>query len=151
MVQINNKKTSINTHDYDGSLTEEYQKYLEIDNEKLKKPMSFQKTIEKILNESKKLEDNTLRRNVNKSCNLMLKDRQNNYDNINKINVEDLLPRTWRFISFYDDFAKECFFEQLADIITSGSCSQGRVTRVYQFYNNHMETQDEIYQKCLIN
>lgn len=136
-----NSKTSINTHDYDTLLKDKYKHYVKIDDEELELPIYFEDIITEI-------KENTNNKNAIRSCDLMLKDRKNNYDDKNEINVEDLLPRTWRFIKHYDDLAKECFYEQLGDISLKGSCSQGRITRIFQFYNNHMETKDEIYERC---
>ena len=84
-----------------------------------------------------------------KTLQLILYQPQGNYDPINKISVEDILPRVYRFLEHYDDDGWEIFIEQLSDIYTSGSCSQGRVTRIFQFYSYHLLEEDEIYQKCL--
>lgn len=142
------EKISNNTHDYDTKLEKMYIEYLVIDNKELIKPMPFEKSIEEIKEYIKnKNTDESLKNKVNNSCDLMLNDRTQNYDCKNKINVEDLLPRTWRFIKYYDECGTHCFMEQIADIM-NGSCSQGRVTRIFQFYSCHMISKDEIYHKC---
>lgn len=145
-------RLSNQTHDYDTKLEIPYRKYLEIDNHELTDPQPFEQVIDEIkqcimsLNKNK----NKYKKQMLDTTDLLLNGNQNNYDDKNRINVKDLLPRTWRFVKLYDSSGLECFLEQLADITSSGSCSQGRVTRIFQFYEFHMLIHsDEIYNKCL--
>ena len=137
-----------NTHDYDKYIGDIYHNLLEIDNQNLKKSLTFDQTINEINNsiETIALTNTYL---MCKNVLILIKyDVSNNYDDINDINVEDILPRTWRFIKHYDETGKQLFYEQLADI-WNGPCSQGRVTRIFQFYISHLDISDPIYNKCL--
>ena len=58
-----------------------------------------------------------------------------------KKNVVDI------FNNVNNDNMKIVFFEQLGDIY-NGSCAQGRVTRIFQFYQIHINNKDSIYQIC---
>lgn len=75
---------------------------------------------------------------LNEALNLLTNDRKRNYDNKNDIHTEDILPRTWRFVRDYDQDGQIVFFEQLIDIL-GGACSQGRTTRIMQFYTVNMD------------
>ena len=66
---------------------------------------------------------------------LFITDVHNNYDEINKIRLELLLPKIWNNIINKDHSVLIMFFEQMADIIVSGPCAQGRITRLIQFIN----------------
>jgi hypothetical protein len=118
MANQNNKL--LQTHYYDGKL-----KYTKINN-----LQNFNDTINDIKiyikghhNESRILI----------TLNLLSNDRKNNIDNINKINVEDLLPHVWQKVKDYDTETINVFYEQLIDIVQYGSCAQGRTTRLIQF------------------
>ena len=64
---------------------------------------------------------------------IMLRDEANNWDPLNGIHSEHLLTLVWNKIVTYEAAVKRMFFEQYAEIL-NGSCAQGRVTRIYQFY-----------------
>jgi hypothetical protein len=138
------------THDYDSRLETPYRNYLEIDNQELVEPPSFEQVIEEIEKQILSLDKNRYKKYMSDTISLLKNNKIDNYDEKNKINVVDLLPRTWRFVKLYDKSGIECFLEQLADITSSGPCSQGRVTRIFQFYEFHMALRtDDIYKKCL--
>ena len=143
-------RLSNQTHDYDTKLEIPYREYLELDNKELIEPEPFEQVIEEIKQCILSLDRNRYKKHMLGTINLLLGENSGNYDDKNKINVRDLLPRTWRFVKLYDNSGLECFLEQLADITSSGPCSQGRVTRIFQFYEFHMLIHsDEIYNKCL--
>ena len=147
---MNYIKLTNNTHDYDNQLKIRYKELREIDKINLIEPDTFDNTIQEIYKDIRKKKYSIILENALKSLYLFNYDRKNNYDSINDINIEILLPLTWRFIKHYDDSGKILFYEQLSEIITNGSCPQGRVTRIFQFYSNHIESKDEIYCKNLI-
>jgi len=138
------------THYYDTKLKEEYKRLVNIDNCFLRSPMSFDDTIIDIQNRlnldysmNKLLDEDTINK-AKSVLDLVLQDRINNYDVLNDIHFEDLLPRVWRFLKNYESEGLVVFYEQLKEI-TSGSCPQGRTTRIFQFYNIHMNNKDEIF------
>ncbi len=117
-----NKKLSLNTHYYDGSL--------KFDKNQCKSALNFIQIIEEI---KKDIINNKKKKEIMRTLQLLVVDRRNNFDTHNKINVEDLLPYIWEIIKKYDQTAKNVFYEQLIDITTKGPCAQGRVTRLMQF------------------
>ena len=143
-----NNKISINTHHYDKIIGPIYKNYFELDNELLQEPISFVNTVAEIRAEIKKGPNNSIKAFANKAINVIDSNNNKNYDDLNEIHVHDLLGRTWRFIREYDDDSRGFFIEQLAEIITGGSCSQGRTTRIFQFYEFHMREKDKIFNKC---
>ena len=146
------EKSSINTHHYDGKLKLVYKRCVEIDNRELQKPKSFEITlreIEKVLPQIK-LPQNQ-QEYVTNTIKLFRTDKAGNMDKANNINVEDLLPRVWRFVRHYEVSAGRVFYEQLGEITKSGSCAQGRTTRLLNLYTQHIELgdKDEVYRKCM--
>ena len=142
---------SINTHDYDSQLRENYKKFIIDDNLNLIKPIGFKETLHEIYLKITEIPIQPFTNNAIITINYIFKDRKNNYDITNDINFEDLLARTWRFLKYYEDNALYIFLEQLSEILTNGKCAQGRVARIFQFYSNHMRTKDYIYKKCQKN
>lgn len=143
------QKLSNDTHSYDRIIGPLYSKYLIIDNKELHNPDSFDSVISEITNQINKLNNNIKKISALKSIELLTNNTNSNYDKENHIDAQDLLKRTWRFVKHYDQDGIECFIEQLSDIM-NGSCSQGRTTRIFQFYEFHMVTKDEIYDKVKI-
>lgn len=135
---------TLNTHDYDRYIGDIYHNLKEIDNKNLLKPSKFKDTLDDIelqIETLKPLETYILCKNV---LILLRYDISNNYDSLNNISVEDILPRTWRFVKNYDNSGKNIFYEQLADI-WNGPCPQGRVSRIFQFYINHINESDPLF------
>ena len=147
--QNSDKKISTDTHNYDYKIGPLYRKYKVIDKKLLEQPLSFDETIDDIFKYADLITDKERFKNVIRTLELLISDSHNNYDDKNHISINDLLPRTFRFIKHYDNNGILIFLEQLSDIVTSGQCSQGRTTRIYQFYEHHMDIKDEIYIKCL--
>ena len=139
---------SLETHDYDRYIGSIYHNLKKIDDLNLSKPKKFLEVIENIENETENLKDIIEYETCINVLKLITYDVSNNYDSINNISVEDILPRVWRFVEKYDD--KSIFFEQLSDI-WNGPCPQGRVTRFFQFYFPHIDERDPIFKKCLNN
>ena len=138
------------THYYDSKLKDKYIQYKHDDIMNLQQPIDFVNTLNEIYKKITNLPMKTYTNDAIYTLHLVNKDRINNYDFTNEINFEDLLPRTWRFVEKYNNSAIDIFIEQLSDIILNGRCAQGRVSRIIQFYFNHMESRDEIYQLCKI-
>lgn len=69
---------------------------------------------------------------------LIERDKMRNLDPANKVNVEDILSRVWRFVKRMSLSDGVLFFQQLADIVDSGTCPQGRSTRMFQLYASFM-------------
>ena len=140
---------SIDTHAYDTQIKDLYKNYIKDDKENLIQPKNFKITLTEIYNVIISFPYDNILHNALQTLNLIASDIKNNYDNLNNINFEELLPHTWRFIKYYDRTGIYLFLEQLSEIITNGPCAQGRVTRVFQFYSSHMDSKDNIYKKCI--
>jgi hypothetical protein len=130
-------KLSNQTHDYDNKLLEHYKNLIKNDKGKI---ITFDKTLDRIFIDLKRMRNKYIE--FKKISNIVLSgltlldnDRNNNYDNTNDIKVEELLPRVWNCVKDYDDSGKFIFYEQIVDIVISGSCAQGRCIRLLQFYN----------------
>lgn len=139
------KKLSSNTHSYDSLLKKNYNDLKKIDTNNLVQPINFYDTINEIYSYIRNLNFNLQNKQAIDAIILIKNDPKNNYDKENDINVEDLLPRVWRFVKNYDSSGKEIFLEQLSEIYNSGPCAQGRTTRLYQFYYPHIDSNDYIY------
>ena len=141
---------SCNTHDYDTFLNEKFDNYKLLDDCFLISPMEFKECVLEIKNRLEFDEDINkyisyeIKKNCFKVLDLVLDDRKKNIDEKNKISFEDLLPRVWRFIQYYEPQCIGVFFEQLSEIL-NGSCPQGRTTRIFQFYSIHMNDKDELF------
>lgn len=125
------------THDYDGKLHEEYERLVKTDKRVV---LGFDKVLDRIFADLKILRDKypQFKNGSNvvlAGLKLLNEDRARNYDDKNHIRVEELLPRVWNCVKKYDDNGKFIFYEQIADIVLSGSCAQGRTTRLLQFYS----------------
>ena len=144
------KKISSNTHDYDELLKENYKELIKKDKKNLIQPPSFDRTISEIYFYIRSLKFTLENKNAVDAIILMKNDLKNNYDQINDIRVEDILPRVWRFVKKYEKSGIQIFIEQLAEIVTSGPCAQGRTTRLYQFYYQHMDDNDPLYNELKI-
>lgn len=124
-----------NTHDYDTRLSKILTTKKDINNNEYNLFINCLKEINNFINHDKSI-DIKLKMNAQKTIHLLANDRNNNYDKLNKINVELLLPITWNKIKKINELTiYNLFVEQLSDIITSGPCSQGRTTRLIQFLN----------------
>lgn len=127
--------TSINTHDYDKKLTKIITTHKKISKHEFKLFINILNEINNYINNDKKI-NLKLKINAQKTIHLLANDRCKNYDNLNKINVEILLPIIWNKIKNINNLTiYYLFIEQLSDIYTSGSCAQGRTTRLIQFLN----------------
>lgn len=130
-------KLTNETHDYDGHLR---QRYIDLVNKDKREHSSFDDTLDQIFFDLKRLRDKyeQFKKGSNavlKALTLLNEDRKENYDSKNDIHVEELLPRVWTNVKEYDDDGKFIFYEQVADILLSGKCAQGRTTRLLQFYH----------------
>jgi len=155
-------RLTLNTHDYDGRLTI-YRQLIEQDDAELIAPDPFDKVLDEILQvlpsvnmdfyhpgHRDYIPSETLKMHVKTTVRKLQTERGSNHDGSDNINIEDLLPRVWRFVRKYEiNGAAKVFYEQLAAITWSGPCPQGRAKRIMQFYTQHMQTRDEIYKKCL--
>ena len=64
----------------------------------------------------------------------LIKKGSNNYDDKNDIDVCDLLPRVINIVMTYDKTGINVFLKTFGEIKQLGKCSQGRTTRLLQFY-----------------
>ena len=136
------------THYYDGKIKSLYRRMVYIDDNELDNSLTFNQCMNELFSDLNRLSDNDIDKiSCKNTLFLFENDKDNNYDNINDIHLEDILVRTWKFIKHYDDDMKIVFFEQLGDIY-NGPCAQGRVTRIFQFYQIHINNKDSIYQIC---
>ena len=118
----------LNTHYYDGQLKALKGLIKKVD-------LTFNDCLNEIKSESEKLNDKTIKNNIAKVNAVLIADRKGNYDPINDIKLEELLPYIWSVIKNYEQSYKNVFFEQFSDIL-NGSCPQGRITRMWQFIPN---------------
>ena len=124
---------AIDTHFYDTHLQQVITTKKDINEDEKK---IFLKTIVEImkkLNQFKNIIEPVKYYNVINTIKLFITDVHNNYDEVNKIRLELLLPKIWNNIINKDSSILISFFEQMADIIVSGPCPQGRITRLIQF------------------
>ena len=103
---------TVNTHDYDGRL-----------------PLLTRRSSISLDDCISSIRSLTIDPLVHQALNL-LQDPANNYDPVNKMNACDVLCLAWECVRTHDTV--DYVLEQLADIIRSGSCLQGRTTRLYQ-------------------
>ena len=131
-----NKMSKLDVHTYDGELGDNYQKLIKWDDQFLPSSPNFNVCMEEIKQYILALADHKLQSIGQKIYNILMQDSQNNYDPSNKIKVEDILPRVWRFYRFNDDSDdKFVFMQQFLDI-SRGTCPQGRAgARFYQLYH----------------
>ena len=144
-------ENNLNTHYYDGTIGIIYKDLVKIDDNELINNISFNECLNEILNTLDNFKDNEIDKILCKNTLFLFEnDSKNNYDELNDIQLEDILVRTWKFIRFYEKETKLIFLEQIADIY-NGSCAQGRITRIFQFYQFHINNKDSIYDKCKKN
>jgi len=125
-------KLSTNTHYYDTHLKDLYKKCVSLDTNEI---ASFDSVIDEIKDQLNKINiDNNIKNNALSCLQLFQNDKAGNYDSLNDINIQDLLPRVWNYIKKTGAIDEPWFYEQLSDVITAGSCSQGRTTRIIQYY-----------------
>jgi len=124
-------RLSLNTHDYDGKLKHEHPTSFS--------PTEFQQTLQDIRTDIQTNAQTILSAHINLSAihiaiNLIERDKRGNFDHTNNLHAEHVLIVAWQNVKTFDLDGRLIFFEQLADITTQGSCSQGRTTRLMQFY-----------------
>lgn len=136
---------NIDTHYYDGTIGPIYKDLCKIDDSELDNYLNFNDCLNEIMSSLDKYSDNEIDKVICKNVLYLLQhDTDNNYDSENDIYVDDILVRTWRFIKHYEKETLLIFLEQLGDIYY-GPCPQGRVTRIFQFYQYHINNKDRIY------
>ena len=127
--------TSINTHDYDTKLTKIIKTNKDVDINEYKQFISSLEELNDYINKDNILEIN-LKKNAQKTIHLVANDRKNNFDCKNHINFELLFPIIWEKIKKFNEISLyNSFIEQISDIYINGKCSQGRTTRMLQYYN----------------
>tara|TARA_B110001454_G_scaffold161179_1_gene150610 strand:+ start:358 stop:753 length:396 start_codon:yes stop_codon:yes gene_type:complete len=125
-------KTTLETHDYDTRLTKVMTTKKDVSEKEFKIFIKCLTEINNFLNQDKFLKVDS-KINAQKTIHLLANDRKNNYDDKNKIHTELLMPIIWNKIKKYNELTMyDTFVEQLADIILSGPCAQGRTTRLIQ-------------------
>ena len=127
--------TSINTHDYDTKLTKIMKTNQNVTENEYKLFIKSLTELNDYINKDKILDIN-LKINAQKTIHLIANDRKNNFDEKNHINLEILFPIIWTKIKDLNNISiYKLYIEQISDIYTNGQCSQGRTTRILQFYN----------------
>ena len=126
---------STDTHFYDSHLQQVITTKKDINDNEKKEFLKIIIEIMKKLNQFQNIIGPIKYYNVINTIKLFITDVHNNYDEINKIRLELLLPKIWNNIINKDHSVLIMFFEQMADIIVSGPCAQGRITRLIQFIN----------------
>jgi len=144
------------THVFDGRIGKVYKACLAIDEKELIPPSPYEIVLEEMEYVLSKINiDESTRARAFSAIQVLKKERGRNYDNANDINIEDLLPRAWRFVRKYKLSAAIVFYEQLADMIQrkniGGTCPQGRSTRLLNMYTVHMHmgSKDPVYKQCM--
>lgn len=128
-------KTSTNTHDYDTKLTKIIKTNKDVDTKEYKQFINSLKELNDYINKDNILDIN-LKINAQKTIHLVANDRVNNFDDKNHINFELLFPIIWTKIKQFNEISLyNSFIEQISDIYINGRCSQGRTTRILQFYD----------------
>jgi hypothetical protein len=131
IIVMQESQLDLNTHKYDGPIGLLYHRLIIDDmNETTFAFEDCLQQIEQWLNESLITE----KTNISRSIHLLKNDKQNNYDPINKINVEELLPRVINIVKNYDSSGRDLFLTVLGEIVELGPCPQGRTTRLLNFY-----------------
>jgi hypothetical protein len=132
------KGLSANVHGYERKLESGYKEKKRNDTFEYCDFNDAMTQIEKIISEfpfDDDEEHENMKRRALKTALLLRKDKEQkrNQDRTNNINIEDVMPRVLEVIKRYDNSGKMTFIEQMADV-SKGSCSQGRVVRLVQFY-----------------
>jgi len=116
---------SVNTHDYDGKLA----------NAGLPLALAENNFADLVLKLKSLNKDHALVTQVDACLELFLNNHAGNYDFSDNIHISQLLPSIFVKIAKAEEPSDTNFiWEQLADIITMGSCPQGRVKRLLQIY-----------------
>jgi len=124
------------THYYDGKIGEIYRNYVSMSDNKDDILLPFDKCIEKMIQWSNDTKIMKPLRNVKKGIDLLNRDykKSGNYDDRNKISVEELLPKVIKIVENFDNSGKSLFLTTIGEIVELGSCSQGRISRLLGFY-----------------
>lgn len=143
VIQMQKNKLDLDTHKNDGTIGLLYHHL--INNNDISCPtsitkdnvsnglLSFDQSIELIenwLKESISQEKDKISRAIN----LLKTDKNGNFDRINNIHVEELLPRVIDIVQCFESSGRESFLTMLGEIIELGSCSQGRTIRLLSYY-----------------
>ena len=119
-----------NPHEYAGKL-KELATRVKKEGEKIKE--KFEEIVGKMEEEIMKSKYEK-KEEAKKALELFKNDRNGNKDLTNNITVEEIIPILWEKTKEWDETGKNVIFEQLADIILSGACPQGRCTRLLNLY-----------------
>ena len=139
---------NIDTHYYDGMIGNIYKELVITDDKELVNNLTFNECLNEIMSSLDNYKEDEIDKPICKNVLFLFQnDLDNNYDDTNDIKLEDILVRTWRFIKHYEKDALLLFLEQIGDIYY-GPCPQGRVTRLFQFYQYHINNKDRIYNIC---
>lgn len=125
----------LDTHFYDDKIKVVYDQSVANDKSTVGLK-TFDQTVTDIFELTKTAKvDDAVKDDVYRSLLLLRRDSRNNVDH-NGIRVEELLPRIWRILPVDDTDTDTIFYflEQLADIVRSGPCNNGRINRLVQVY-----------------
>lgn len=133
VIEMQKDKLDLNTHKNDGTLGLLYHHLIKNDDKN--NLLSFDQSMELIdgwFKESKI--PSPERDRICQAINLLKTDKKNNYDDKNNIHVEELLPRVVDIVKNFEFNCREGFLTILGEIVELGSCSQGRTTRLLEYY-----------------
>jgi hypothetical protein len=121
----------LETHKYDGIVGPIYHQI--INTEKDTDVITFDQSISIV---EQWLHDSSIKNKtpIIKTINLFKNDRDKNFDPINDIHVEELLPRVIKIVSTFEHSGIDLFLQKLGEITELGSCPQGRTTRLLEFF-----------------
>lgn len=136
-LQLNNFTSSF-THNL-SNVKEIYNNFKIIDKQNLIQPSSFDLTITEIYNDIKTFKQF----NITPILAILTIISNENF-NYQSINIKDILPRTWRFISSYSFINKIIFYEQLA-LLNEDLTSEKLIKFLYVFYAKHMNYNDQLF------
>lgn len=141
----------LDTHYYDTKWASIYKELRQTDINLLIQPKEHSESINECFIRAKSLYNGVQLKQIYGVLNWFINPKdERNYDKKNNLSIADIFPRVWRFVKDYDDVSIKLFYEQIIDVI-GGPCSQGRTTRMFQFYQIHMDNSDPIFKKNLRN
>lgn len=126
---MNPIKLSTETHHYDGTIGQLYHSLPRDETGLL--PFEDALVVIEQWVEMSSLPDKTP---ILNTINLFRHDQRGNYDNANKIDVRELLPRVVKIITDFETSGRDLFLVNLGEISQLGPCPQGRTTRLLSFY-----------------
>lgn len=137
-------KLELETHKYDGIIGQLYHQLILNENDNL---LSLNDNLPSFNDNLPSFNDSVMlierwitqtkikdKKHIINTINLIKNDHVGNYDSINDIHVEELLPRVINIVRYFDPSGIDLFLQNFGEISELGSCPQGRTTRLLSFY-----------------